>query len=50
MVKIVSTKVEKKRVKKAARETDAIRTPSAPGWDSSEEIRKWRDVRRTPSC
>jgi uncharacterized protein YuzE len=35
-----------KRLRKAAALTDAIRTPATPGWDSTEEIRKWRDKRR----
>ncbi len=35
-----------KRVKKAATETDALRTPSTPGWNSTEEIRRWREARR----
>ena len=38
--------VDRERVQKAARETDALRTPSQLGWDSTEEIRKWREVRR----
>ncbi len=33
------------RLKKAAALTDAIRTPATPGWDSTEEIRKWRSRR-----
>jgi len=35
-----------KRLRKAAAQTDAIRTPATPGWDSTEEIRKWREKRR----
>ena len=38
--------VDMERVEKASRETDALRTPSKPGWDSTEEIRRWRDARR----
>jgi len=38
--------VDRERVEKAAKETDALRTPSKPGWDSTEEIRRWRDARR----
>jgi uncharacterized protein YuzE len=36
----------KERLRKAAAQTDAIRTPATPGWDSTEEIRKWREKRR----
>jgi hypothetical protein len=37
---------DKEKLEKAAKETDALRTPSKPGWDSTEEIRRWRDARR----
>lgn len=43
---MVPTKADRDRIKKAAKETDALRTPSTPGWDSTEEIRKWRESRR----
>jgi len=36
----------REKLEKAARETDAIRTPSSAGWDSTEEIRRWREARR----
>jgi len=37
---------DKEKLEKAAKETDALRTHSKPGWDSTEEIRRWRDARR----
>jgi hypothetical protein len=37
---------DREKLEKAARETDALRTPSRTGWDSTEEIRRWRDARR----
>jgi hypothetical protein len=46
MVKSVLSKVERDRIKKAAKETDALRTPSTPGWDSTDEIRRWREARK----
>ena len=38
--------VDRERLRRAAAETDTIRTPAIPGWDSTEEIRKWRESRR----
>jgi hypothetical protein len=38
--------VDREKIEKAAKETDALRTPSKPGWDSTEEIRRWREARR----
>jgi len=38
--------VDRERVEKAAKETDAIRTPSSPDWNRTEEIRRWREARR----
>jgi len=38
--------VDKEKIEKAAKETDALRTPSKPGWNSTEEIRRWRETRR----
>ena len=38
--------VDRERLRRAAAETDALRTPATPGWDSTEEIRKWREARR----
>jgi hypothetical protein len=38
--------VNREKIEKAAKETDALRTPSKSGWDSTEEIRKWREARR----
>jgi hypothetical protein len=38
--------VDRESVEKAAKETDALRTPSSPGWSSTEEIRRWREARR----
>jgi hypothetical protein len=39
------TPVDRERRLRAAARTDAIRTPATPGWDSTEEIRKWREAR-----
>jgi hypothetical protein len=39
--------VDRRDIEEAMRLTDALRRP-APGWSSTEEIRKWRD-RRTSS-
>ena len=38
--------IDRERLRRAATRTDAIRTPATPGWDSTEEIRKWREARR----
>jgi len=38
--------VDRERLRRAAAETDSLRTPATPGWDSTEEIRKWREARR----
>jgi hypothetical protein len=35
-----------KEVQEASRIADSIRKPSPPGWDSTVEIRKWRDARK----
>ena len=35
-----------KELQEASRIADSIRKPSTPGWDSTMEIRKWRDTRR----
>jgi hypothetical protein len=35
-----------KELQEASRIADSIRKPSPSGWDSTMEIRKWRDVRR----
>jgi hypothetical protein len=35
-----------KEVKEASKIADSIRKPSPAGWDSTTEIRKWRDTRR----
>jgi len=37
--------IDIKKLLEAARITDSIREPS-PGWDSTEEIRRWRERRR----
>ena len=37
---------DREKLEKAARETDALRTPSRAGWDSTEEIWRWRNARR----
>jgi len=37
---------DREKLERAARETDALRTPSRAGWDSTEEIRRWREARR----
>ncbi len=34
--------VDRERLEKAAKETDALRTPSVPGWNSTKEIRRRR--------
>jgi len=39
-------RVDPKDVEEACRITDSIRRPS-PGWSSPEEIRKWRERRRS---
>ena len=31
--------------REAARKADELRRPPPPGWNSTEEIRKWRDLR-----
>jgi len=36
--------VDPRDLREAARITDSVRTPS-PGWDSTEEIRRWRERR-----
>jgi hypothetical protein len=33
-------------LQEASRIADSIRKPSPPGWDSTKQIRKWRDTRR----
>lgn len=40
-----SRDVDVKKLQEAARTTDSIRW-SSPGWDSTEEIRRWRERRR----
>lgn len=35
-----------KEVQEASRIADSIRKPTPPGWDSTVEIRKWRDARK----
>jgi hypothetical protein len=35
-----------KELQEASRIADSVRKPSPPGWNSTTEIRKWRDVRR----
>jgi len=37
--------VDPRELKEAAKITDEIRRPSPPGWDSAEEIRRWREGR-----
>ena len=34
--------VDREKVKRAAKETDALRTPSVSGWNSTEKIRRRR--------
>lgn len=38
--------VDRRDIDEAVRLTDALRRP-APGWSSTEEIRKWRDRRKS---
>ena len=33
-------------LQEASRIADSMRKPSPPGWNSTMEIRKWRDLRR----
>lgn len=40
-----SRDVDVKKLQEAARTTDSIRG-SSPSWDSTEEIRRWRERRR----
>jgi len=37
--------VDPSELKEAAKITDEIRRPSPPGWESTEEIRRWREGR-----
>lgn len=37
-------RVDPRDLREAARITDSVRAPS-PGWDSTEEIRRWRERR-----
>lgn len=39
-------RLDPKMLKEAAEITDKIRKPS-PSWSSTEEIRKWRDLRKS---
>jgi len=39
-------RLDPKMLKEAAEKTDKIRKPS-PSWSSTEEIRKWRDSRKS---
>jgi Arc/MetJ-type ribon-helix-helix transcriptional regulator len=39
-------RLDPKMLKEAAEITDRIRKPS-PSWSSTEEIRKWRDLRKS---
>jgi hypothetical protein len=41
-----SRELNLKEVKEASKIADSIRKPSPTGWDSTAEIRKWRDTRR----
>ena len=38
--------LDPKELHEASRIADSIRKPSPPGWNSTTEIRKWRDIRR----
>lgn len=35
-----------KELQEASKIADSVRKPSRPGWNSTSEIRKWRDIRR----
>lgn len=37
-----------RRIEEASQKMDAMRRP-IPGWDSTAEIRRWRDSRRGPA-
>jgi len=37
--------LDPEKLREAARITDELRRPSPPGWDSTEEIRRWRERR-----
>ncbi len=36
---------DRKKIQEAARSIDKLRRKAPKGWDSAEEIRKWRDRR-----
>ena len=38
--------LDPKDLQEASRLADSVRKPSPPDWNSTEEIRKWRDTRR----
>jgi hypothetical protein len=38
--------IDLKELEEASRISDSLRKQFPPGWDSTEEIRKWRDSRK----
>ena len=38
--------LDPKELQVASKLADSMRKPSSPSWNSTEEIRKWRDTRR----
>ncbi len=38
--------LDSKELQEASKIADSIRKPSPPGWDSTTEMRKWRDTCR----